>query len=284
MISILLPTDFSDNSRNAISYALEFFKHQSVEFFFMHAYQNVDYSHDEMVSRAVVCEILDSIKNTSRKNLENLVAEVEKSTPNPKYTYHIISTYNTLVDAANLFSESKNIDLIVMGTTGKSNQRRLKFGSNTFQVLKSVKCPVLAIPFNYKMAELKQILFPTDYRVLYKERELKLLCALAESYKSIITVLHISKNKKLTVKQGENQAFINDTVQSTEVDFCIENYNDIALGIQNYIKTKDMELLVMVNTRHSFWEKILLESTIDNVGIDLQIPLLVLQNSTRSSK
>ena len=247
----------------------------------MHAYYSEAHSYDEMVSRGVFYEILDSVKNRSQRNLENMVAEIKKSTAHPKHTYQVISSYKTLVEATLLISESKNIDLIVMGTTGKSNQKRLKFGSNTFQVLKSVKCPVLAIPSFYKIGELKQILFPTDYRVLYKERELKLLSTLTESYKSIITVLHISKSKKLTVRQGEHQAFINNTVTSTEVDFSIENYKDIALGIQNYIKTKDIELLVMVNTRHSFWENILLESTIDNVGIDLQIPLLVLQNATR---
>ncbi|MEO5788224.1 MAG: universal stress protein [Gelidibacter sp.] len=284
MISILLPTDFSENSKNAITYATEFFKHQTVAFFFMHAYYNEAHSYDEMVSRGVFYEIVDSVRNRSERNLENMVAEIKKSTPNPRHTYQVISSYKTLVEAANLISEAKNIDLIVMGTTGKSNQRRLKFGSNTFQVLKSVKCPVLAIPSHYKMTELKNILFPTDYRVLYKERELKLLNTLAESYRSLITVLHISKNKKLTVKQGENQAFINNTVKSTEVDFCIENNKDIALSIQEYIKNKEIELLVMVNTRHSFWEKILLESTIDHIGIDLKIPLLVLQNATRSLK
>ncbi|HZH69367.1 MAG TPA: universal stress protein, partial [Flavobacteriaceae bacterium] len=36
MLSILLPTDFSENSMNAIKYALEFFKYQKTEFFFMH--------------------------------------------------------------------------------------------------------------------------------------------------------------------------------------------------------------------------------------------------------
>ena len=284
MISILLPTDFSDNSRNAITYALEFFKHQKVEFFFMHAYQNVVYSHDNMVSRSVFYEILESIGNTSQRNLENLLAEVKKSTPNPKHTYHIISSCNTLVEEVNLISESKNIDLIVMGTTGKSSERHLKFGSNTFNVLKSVKCPVLAIPSHYSLAQPKHILFPTDYRIGYKQRELELLCTLAASYKSDFTVLYVSKSKKLTLKQEENQTILKESIHSTEVNFSIEKDKNIALGIQNCIKNKKIELLVMVNTHHSFWENLLFESNIDNVGIDLKIPLLVMQNSTRSSK
>ena len=46
MLSILLPTDFSENSMNAIKYALEFFKYQKTEFYFMHAYRNEFYDHE----------------------------------------------------------------------------------------------------------------------------------------------------------------------------------------------------------------------------------------------
>lgn len=281
MISILLPTDFSDNSKNAITYALEFFKHQTVDFFFMHAYQNQVHSHDEYVSEGVRFEILESVRITSQTKLENIVAEVKTRTANPNHSYHIVTAYNTLVDAANMISESKNIDLIVMGTIGKSNERRLKFGSNTFQVLKSVKCPVLAIPSHYKIGQPKHFLFPTNYRVLYKQRELKLLYTLAAAYESSITVLHVSKTNTLSAKQTKNQTFIKEIINGEKVGFCIENNKDNALGIQNYIKNKEIDLVVMVNTRHSFWESILLESTIDNVGVDIKIPLLVMQNSTR---
>ena len=59
MLSLLLPTDFSKNSMNAIKYALEFFKYQKVIFYFMHAYQNEFYDHEELTSREVFNDVLD---------------------------------------------------------------------------------------------------------------------------------------------------------------------------------------------------------------------------------
>ncbi len=59
MISILLPTDFSENSINAIKYALGFFKYQKTEFYFMHAYQNEFYDHDALLSREVFDDVLN---------------------------------------------------------------------------------------------------------------------------------------------------------------------------------------------------------------------------------
>ena len=283
MLSILLPTDFSENSMNAVKYALEFFKHQKVNFFFMHAYQNDFYNHDELASRAVFDDVLDKVKNQSQKNLENLLETVKKTTSNPKFTYHIISAYNTLVDEANLIVDAKNIDLIVMGTKGKSDERHIIFGSHTFQVLKYVKCPVLAIPSNYTNTQPKRILFPTNYLIPYKHRELKLLCELAASCKSTIDVLYISRSDKLSLRQEDNQAFIKEIVCKTKMDFHIKHSKKIAETIQNYIKNNDIDMLVMVNTQHSFLEDMLFPSNIDIVSVNLKIPLLALQNATRST-
>src|SRR5690606_40074388 len=117
---------------------------------------------------------------------------------------HIISAYNSLVGEANLIVSAKNIDLIVMGTKGKSNERHIVFGSNTFQLLKCAECPVLAIPSNYTNAQPKHILFPTDYVIPYKHRELKLLCELAALHDSAIDVLYVSKSDKLSASQKYN--------------------------------------------------------------------------------
>jgi nucleotide-binding universal stress UspA family protein len=207
---------------------------------------------------------------------------VNEIAPNPRFTYHIISSYNTLVEEANLIAEAKNIDLIVMGTKGKSAERHIVFGSQTFQVLKYVQCPVLAIPSNYTNGQPKHILFPTDYLIPYKRRELKLLCDLASSYRSIVDVLYVSKSDKLSIRQEDNQAFIKETICKNEINFYTVQGKKVAEAIQDYINNNAIDMLVMVNTQHSFLEDMLFPSTIDKVSLDLKIPLLAMQNSTRS--
>lgn len=281
MISILLPTDFSENSMNAIKYSLEFFKYETAEFYFMHAYQNEFYDHDALVSRDVFEDILCDVKNESQTNLENLLKTVKEIAPNPRFKYHTISAYNTLVEEANLLAETKNIDLIVMGTKGKSDQNNMVFGSKTFQVLKYVECPVLAIPSHYTNTQPKQILFPTDYLIPYKRRELKLLCDLSSSYRGVIDVLYVSESEKLSIRQEDNQSFIKETVCRTEIKFQTVSSKKVAKTIQDYIKDHDIDMLVMVNTQHSFLEDMLFPSNIDKVSLDLKIPLLAMQNSIR---
>ncbi|MCB0383684.1 MAG: universal stress protein [Psychroserpens sp.] len=281
MLSILLPTDFSENSMNAIAYALEFFKYQKVQFYFMHAYRNEFYDHDDLHSRAVYDEVLNKVKKDSQHKLEELLSKVNQIAPNPRYEYHLISANNTLVEEANALADKYNIDLIVMGTKGKSNERHIVFGSHTFQVLKYVQCPVLAIPSDYKETQPKRILFPTNYLVPYKRRELKLLSVLAKSYRSKIDVLYISKSDKLSIRQEDHQTFIKESLSDNDVNFNHMNSTQLEMTIKTYIDEHDIDLLTMINTQHSFLEDFLFPSTIDKVSLGLKIPLLAMQNVSR---
>lgn len=282
MLSILLPTDFSENSMNAIRYALEFFKYQKTTFYFMHAYQNEFYDHEELKSRDVFDDVLDKVKTASQNNLDILLDKVKEIAPNPRFTFHTISAYNTLVEEVNLIADGKQIDLIVMGTKGKSNERHIVFGSKTFQVLKYVECPILAIPSNYTNTQPKRILFPTNYMMPYKRRELKLLSVLAKSYRSSIDVLHVSTSHKLSIRQEDNKAFISNILSDNDVKFCHEESRKVADTIKTYIKEKNIDIITMVNTQHSFLEDMLFPSNIDKVSLGLKIPLLAMQNKTRS--
>jgi nucleotide-binding universal stress UspA family protein len=281
MINVLLPTDFSENAMNAIKYALEFFKYENTNFYFMHAYQSEVYNHEDLLSRTDFDAIVKDVKQQSDANLESLLNTVKEISPNPRYKYHTISAYNSLLDEADLIVDGKNIDLIVMGTKGKNDASNLTFGSNTLQVLKYVQCPVLAIPNDYKYVQPKHAVFPTNYLIPYKRRELKLLCNLFSPYRTKIDMLYVSKSEKLSFRQEDNKAFIQEIVCKNEINFYTTESKKIDDAINTYIKNNSVDFLIMVNTRHSYLENILFESTIDKVSIKMSIPLLAMQNLRR---
>jgi nucleotide-binding universal stress UspA family protein len=124
----------------------------------------------------------DKVWQQSDEKLKKLVAEILAISPNPKHEYDFISVFGSLVDEANTIVDRENIDVLVMGTKGKSDDRDVLFGSNTLQVIKYVKCPVLAIPSKYHDVQPQNILFATAYQLPYKKRELKLLSTIAKSF------------------------------------------------------------------------------------------------------
>lgn len=281
MRRVLIPTDFSDNALNAINYALELFKYEISVFYFMHAYQDDIYINEALLTRETLNQATQIVSNQSQKQLEELVKEVRKKHPNPRFTYRIISSNNTLVDEADKIVEKENIDIIVMGTQGKTNQKKLTFGSHTLQVLKYVECPVLAIPSNYKYIQPKHAVFPTNYLIPYKRRELKLVCEMLAPFRSKIDVIYVSKSKTLSMRQEDNKAFIEETLCKNDTNFIIVNKKRVTEAINAYISNHNIDLLIMVNTRHSHLENILFQSPLDEISLNIDIPFLALQNIER---
>lgn len=281
MRKILIPTDFSDNANNALEFALELFKYEISEVFIMHAYQDEIYADDSLLTNETLDEVTRIVSKRSKKQLETTLTQIEEKFPNPRHTYKTVSTNNILIDAADTLVDQENIDSIVMGTKGKTNNRKLTFGSHTLQVLKYVQCPVLAIPQNYKYTQPKHILFPTNFYVPFKRRELKLLNYLATPYRAVIDMLYISKSKNLTLRQKDNKDFLAEVLRDATINFNTVDNKSIINAIHTYIKENTIDMLVMVNTRHSFLENILFQSAIDELSLYIDIPFLALQNIKR---
>ena len=248
MRKILVPTDFSDNAMNAIQYALELFKYDRSDFFIMHAYQDEIYADASLLNQETLKKVTQIISDKSQKQLENTLKKIKEISPNPRHTYNIISSNSMLIDEADKIVDNENIDIIVMGTRGKTNDRKLTFGSHTLQILKYVQCPVLAIPENYKYTQPKHILFPTDYMIPYKQRELKLLCEMASPYRAVIDMLYISKSDKLSLRQEDNQKFIEEILHKNCINFKTKKAKNITNAIYKYLKEHTIDMLVMVNT------------------------------------
>lgn len=281
MRKILILTDFSENATNALKYAIDLFKYDKSEFFIMHAYQDDIYSNKYKVSRTTLVKVTKKVANSSQKQLEVLLQNIKQISPNPKHAYNIISANNILVDEAEIIADKESIDLIVMATRGFTNNKKITFGSYTLQVLKYVQCPVLVIPEGYKFNKPKQILFPTNYLIPYKRRELKLLSELASQNSSKIDMLYIATIKKISMRQQDNSDFIKEQFFKNELRFVTLNSNEITNTITSYIKENSIDMLVMVNNRHTYLEDMLTQTTIDKMSFSVHIPFLVLQNVKR---
>lgn len=283
MRKILIPTDFSDNAMNALRYACELFKYDICEFFIMHAYEDEIYAEDSLSSRESLEDVTNVISKKSKTQLKALLKHVNKMSPNPKHSYKIVSSNSILLDAADKVVDKKNIDIIVMGTRGITNDKKITFGSHTLQVLKYVQCPVLAIPNHYKYKQPKHILFPTNYLIPYKRRELKLLCEMASPFRATIDMLYISKSETLSLRQQDNRNFIEVELHKNIINFKTINDKNITNAIYTYIKENSIDMLVMVNSRLTFLESILFKTTIDKMSLYLDIPFLALQNINREN-
>lgn len=281
MKTILIPTDFSASAMRAIHYALQLYKCERTHFYFLHAFADEVYGPFKKGNVDSFEAQKKDIEIKTDMALEKLVEEVKAKTSNPKHRYESISAFESLVDAVNDFVNQKNVDLVIMGTQGQTANKKITFGSHTVQVFKYVLCPVLAIPAGYDYQQPKKILFPTDYMVPYKRRELKLLNTLAAEFRSEIHCLYISDFEDTSHRQVDNRRFLNEELSNAHLLFERTPVKNKSEAIMDYIDKNGINMLVMVNARHSFLEDMLYRSTVDEIGLHIKLPFLVMQNLER---
>ncbi|RYC50081.1 universal stress protein [Flagellimonas olearia] len=281
MRTILIPTDFSKNALHALQYAQELYKCERCCFFILHAYMDEVYGEYKTTSFEDLEERKRIKKEESEKKLDHLVGTILGNPPNPLHNFETIAVFDSLVDGINDFVNEMNIDMVIMGTKGETSDHKTTFGSYTIEVFKYLKCPVLAVPEGFEYRQPKVILFPTDYMLPYKRRELKLLGNLARKFKSEVHCLYFTDFDELSIRQMDNKKFLEGSLSDTYLSFGTTPVKNKAEGIMEYVEKNEVGMLVMVNSRHSFFEDMLYRSTVDLLGLKVGIPFLVMQNLNR---
>lgn len=284
MFKILLPTDFSDNAWNAISYAMEFFKNEQATFYLLHTYTPAFYRMDYMMGGPSFSAIPDVGVDISLAGLDNTVAQVKKTFNNPNHTIKTISAFNLLTDEINEVSEGKDIDLIVMGTQGATGAKEIFLGSNTVFVLRKAVVPVLVIPEAYQYRKIDKLLFPTDYWTAYREEEIDTLKGFAAIHGTEITVLHVKEEYELNETQIANQQHLNKCLEGVPHRFEEKKGALMPDAVIDYIQEHEYQLLAMMNRKHSFMERLLHKQNVDQLGFHTPVPFLVIRDTTNDVK
>lgn len=283
-MNVLLPTDFSKNSGNAISYAMELFKNEKCNFFFLHTYTPSFYRMDYMLGGPLFSAIPDSGVDISLAGLEKILEDVKKTYKNPKHSYNIISAFNTLTDEINEVTIEKQIDMVVMGTQGATGAKEIFLGTNTVYVLRKAIAPVLVIPENYSFQKIQRILLPSDYLSNYKENELSTAIKMVKMNKAKLIVLHVKEEYDLTESQKENKMVLYRRLDGLSTTLTELKGSLMPNAVLNFVQNNAIDLLMMMNRKHSFFERFFERQNVDQIGFHIQIPFLVIRDTAQVVK
>ncbi len=139
---ILVPTDFSKNSENALRYAVAFADKFAAELHLLHVVQDLAlFIPDTVAVSPIAAPPVDQLTAAVREGLLKVVREhglegrpvcpeVREGVP-----FHEIIRY----------AKDKDVDLIVMGTHGRTGLAHVLLGSVTEKVVRKAPCPVLTV-------------------------------------------------------------------------------------------------------------------------------------------
>lgn len=276
MKHILIPTDFSANSWNALEYAMRFFKKEACTFYILH----IGDLKEAGVSGNSFAFPVEKINLSIREKLTSLFKKIEGLSINKNHHFVTLQEYGNFIDVVRKTVDFKKIDLIVMGTKGASGIKAAIVGSNTGDVITKVLCNVLVIPENAPVTTPDKMVFATDYNLFYTYPILKSLTELLQISKADLHILNVSQGKTILMNsQEKNRAYLQDYLEETFPD--VHNFHriaerDIKSAILNFVADNQIDMLTMVAKNLNFFQQLLFDTSIEKLSFHTSVPLLVL--------
>ena len=278
MKNILVPTDFSDNAWDALTYAIRIYDDIPCCFYILNTYEVNPSGVTSTMHQFGARKVYEILKNESKDELYKISKHLSENMLNDKHIYKSLSKSGSLFPIIQDIVNKQNIDLIVMGTTGASGLKGVFMGSNTVKVVKYINtCPILSVPQKYVYEEPTKIVFATDFKNNLGKMELRCLIDLQLIHNFKIHFLHIKKENKLSDKQQYNIEILK---RNFNEDVCvideIETDTTLSKTITTFAEDQKVNMICLVNHEHSFIEKLTHEPVIKRVSFRSAIPLLIL--------
>ena len=138
---VLAPIDFSDYSKNALKYAVNFVKAFNAELILIYVVEPVIYPPDFSMGQIAMPSVDVEMDKRAEEELDNLA---QKEIPPEIKASTIVKTGKPFIEILETASE-EDIDLIIIATHGHTGIEHILFGSTAEKVVRKSPCPVLTL-------------------------------------------------------------------------------------------------------------------------------------------
>lgn len=272
-MKILVTTDFSVNSKAGMRFAISLAASRKAELVFFHSsfLPKPGTMADEHYSIYAKEETI-KIKN----RLNKFVASIYKAMNVPPGKHKCV-VVEGMIPESNImdYATDNFMDFICISTRGAGKLKKL-FGTTAGNLITKSDTPVIAIPQHYRLKTIKNVLYASDLKNY--EQELKRVMAFVMPLNASVELFHLTYPGERNVnkdildqklkKQFGNKVKVH--LQSTDLS------NSLADGLKNAISISDPELVIMfTEQRRSFFQKLFLSSTSEEIVFQTKVPLLV---------
>jgi nucleotide-binding universal stress UspA family protein len=138
---ILVPTDFSDRSKVALTYAIALVEQFDASIHMLHVVESIVGAYPEPWEIGPRDELDRAIADSAWDDLNGLLPPDDRQRLHAELALEWGTPFVEIVR----YARAHEIDLIVMGTHGRGGVKHLLLGSVAENVVRSAPCPVLTV-------------------------------------------------------------------------------------------------------------------------------------------
>lgn len=240
MKRILVPTDFSKYSDEALKVATQIARKNNSEIILLHMLELPHQTSDVMGGSGKSIPEIMFYKNKAISRLEKLMDDDCLIGLNVSEAIEFKKVAEGVIDA----SEKNSVDLIVMGSHGTSGFKELLVGSNAEKIVRFSNIPVLVIKKGDDGFKARNFVFASDFSKETKKPFRKMIEFAKIFDSNLFLVMICTPNSFKTTRDAEK--IMHDFIANFEVEnYSTHIYNDtnIENGIVNFANSVDADLI-----------------------------------------
>ena len=184
-MTILVATDFSENSEAILKYAANLADARGETLALMHA---IDFTADDNAWR-VLYSAPDELEVQARESAREKLEEAHSSVLGGDASFETIVEFGEPAETILAVTRRDDISMVVVGTVGESRIQEIFFGHTPSRLVREAEIPVVAVPPDFERTSVKRILAPVDFSE-FSRRSLKAAARLAEQRGAELEVLN----------------------------------------------------------------------------------------------
>ncbi|MBX2945853.1 MAG: universal stress protein [Cyclobacteriaceae bacterium] len=276
MKKILVPTDFSKEAQTAAEVASGIAKKSGASLILLHVIEEGssesfkvtgEVFKGDMEDKLYMLKLIERSKKQMAKLAESsvfagvkVIQELRVGSP-----YHGMRT---------IITEQK-VDLVVMGTAGKTNLAEMIIGSNTEKVVRHSHCPVLTIQKKPTRADFKNIVYATS---MSKDEEVfsRIVKRAQEMYDATIHLVRVNTPGNFQ-RDAVVKKYMNEFAKKLQLkNYTVNVFNDITEeeGIIYFAESINADMIAMATHGRTGFAHVLAGSIAEDVVNHSKRPVL----------
>jgi nucleotide-binding universal stress UspA family protein len=275
MKTLVVPTDFSSVSVNALNYAVDMAQAINAGIVLLHVYNVPVAFTDGPVSPVTVVSV-EEVKRTAEERLE----EIKKNLVTVTSGQIEILTEARLGDTIDELEQlCKSVEplAIVMGSHGTTGLERIIMGSTTQSAVRQLKCPVIVIPPGTTYHGIKRIGLACDFDNIVQSTPVEYIKNIVREFGADLYVLNVKdeKDEESDVTESTmDTAYLDAVLEEIRPAYVQLTGKDVVEGINGFAEQNNLDLVMVIPKKHRFIETLFHKSKSRELITHSHIPIV----------
>ncbi|HEY6975424.1 MAG TPA: universal stress protein [Chitinophagaceae bacterium] len=247
MAKVIVVTNFSESSRNALDYTCRFLDNPHTTVLLLNIFSFAASMTGDAIAMAAMSE-------TIARDEEKLQAEYEWV----RSTYPQINISTEMVTG--VFMEElrfkigeEEAALVVMGTNGTYSEL-LSWDANIIDAFVDVGIPVLIIPAQVQYRPIKKIAFACNYYRKNLDAPVSMIRRLVQFTKAELYVINVVSPSETIDRQAEaSKQLLQEGLADLSPHYYEPGFANIFKAIDNFTAAENIDILLVIPARHGLW-------------------------------